>query len=83
MVTSTVYAHVLTEQADQAADTFARLAGIDEVEPRERAALTRVVETIPWSVSAKRDLRSGLWFEPWPRFARTHPCREMGCQHPA
>jgi hypothetical protein len=35
-----------------------------------------------WSVSAKRDLRSGLWFEPWPRFARTHPCREMGCQHP-
>ena len=29
MVTSTVYAHVLAEQADQAADTFARVAGID------------------------------------------------------
>jgi len=29
MVTSTVYAHVLAEQADQAADTFARAAGID------------------------------------------------------
>ena len=83
MVTSTVYAHVLTEQADQAADTFARVAGIDEVEPRERAALTRVVETIPWSVSAKRDLRSGLWLNPRSRFASTHRRREMGCQHPA
>ena len=29
MVTSTVYAHVLAEQAEQAADTFARVAGID------------------------------------------------------
>jgi integrase len=29
MVTSTVYAHVLAEQADQAADTFARVSGID------------------------------------------------------
>ena len=29
MVTSTVYAHVLAEQADHAADTFARVAGID------------------------------------------------------
>jgi integrase len=29
MVTSTVYAHVLAEQADQAAETFARIAGID------------------------------------------------------
>jgi len=29
MVTSTLYPHLLNEQADQAADTFARVVGMD------------------------------------------------------
>ena len=103
MVTSTVYAHVLTEQADQAADTFARVAfraarefpqcppylGGEGSDAHGCVSTVKSMELLSvkdlaacWSVSAKRDLRSGLWLNPRSRFASTHSRRNMGCQHP-